>query len=68
MKELFNDGKIQVRTNGSEIFVTRLHTHVPNTTLRIGTVRHWDNALSLIADNSTFEPTSFNGLGGFIIR
>lgn len=68
MKELFNDGKIQVFTNGAgEIFVKNLkNLDTFPLEIRIGTYNR--DLLQITAYGRVFEPHSFNGLGGFIIK
>jgi len=66
MKELFNNGMIKVYTNGfGEIFIERLKSVGKGVVVRIG---QNPQGLEITADSATFQPTSFNGLGGFIIR
>lgn len=68
MKKLFNDGKIEVSTNGcGEIFIKNLkNTEQLPLELRIGVYNR--DQLQVTAYGRQFSPTSFNGLGGFIIK
>lgn len=67
MKELFNNGRIQITTNGAgEIFIRNVN-YPKKHELRIGTY-NYDGGLQITCHDGSFNPTSFNGLGGFIIR
>ncbi len=71
MTTVFETDKLLIRVNQcDEVFVTNKTTlskeeYSPKTELRISTAGA--DCLVLTADNARFNPTSFNGLGGFRI-
>ncbi len=68
MKTVFDDGRLLVRTNDSgEVFVSSKECSGkkgPQPELRIGIGAR---GLSITAMSCNWEPTSFNGLGGFSV-
>ena len=67
MKTLYKDDSVLVEENGSgEIIVTRMiGKRMTNNFLRITPT---PNCLELTSQSSDFFPTSFNGLGGFVLK
>jgi hypothetical protein len=67
MKMIFDDGRILVRTNDSgEVFVSikKSENQSPQPQIRVGI---HGQGLSVTAQRCNWEPTTFNGLGGFFV-
>jgi hypothetical protein len=66
MKIIYEDYKIVVEENGSgEIIVTNKLSDFKHNYVRISP--NSDGSIGVTAHNSVFKPTSFNGLGGFLV-
>jgi hypothetical protein len=63
VKELYNDGRLRVFTNGSgEIFVKHLQDDKATVRISPGRILH------ITAHSCEWMPSSFGGLGGFYVR